>query len=235
MAAVTARSEPLLWLQLLSLGAFPLEALVILLLLAGNDPGPWPGLERVLCWAIGVLAPTLLLWQRPADVWSLLLVQTPLRARRDLQQRLSRLQEQRGLELGLLIGALLGLPLLWWLDRSAAIASPYALLQNSPRLVALLLAAGVLTVMIWQWQQLLQSLWLLCQRAETIAATEPLPKSSLEQQRLSLGLPLLLPGPLQLAEKPEPASPEPSLAVAIEPEQPSEQHEGDDLDEQIGG
>ena len=34
------RSEPLLWLQCLALGAIPLELLLIRLVLAGADPGP---------------------------------------------------------------------------------------------------------------------------------------------------------------------------------------------------
>ncbi|MEB3319686.1 MAG: low-complexity tail membrane protein, partial [Cyanobium sp.] len=42
------RSEPLLWLQLIALGAVPLELLLLLLLLAGADPGPFPWLERSL-------------------------------------------------------------------------------------------------------------------------------------------------------------------------------------------
>ena len=40
-----ARREPLLWLQLLGLAALPLEALLLLLVLAGADPGLFPGFE----------------------------------------------------------------------------------------------------------------------------------------------------------------------------------------------
>ena len=68
-------------------------------------------------------------------------MQTPLRARRDLQQRLSSLQEAPTLRLALVMGTALGLPLLWWLDRSAAMASRFSPIGGSPRLVALLLAA----------------------------------------------------------------------------------------------
>ena len=67
--AATARSEPLVWLQLLGPALFPLEALALLLALSGGDPGPLPLLERLLCWAIGAVAPALLLAQRPADGW----------------------------------------------------------------------------------------------------------------------------------------------------------------------
>ena len=67
---MNARSEPLIWLQLIAVGVLPLEALLLLLLLAGSDPGPLPALERLLCWGLGGLVPALVLWRRPADVWS---------------------------------------------------------------------------------------------------------------------------------------------------------------------
>jgi hypothetical protein len=224
---VTPRSEPLLWLQLIGFGVLPLEALLLLLVLAGSDPGPLPGLERLLCWAIGALAPALLLVRRPADVWSLLLLQTPLKGRRELQRRLSRLQATPVLGLATAGGAALDLPLLWWIDRQAAVASPFSPFSTCPRLVALLLAALLLAVMLWQWQQLLQSVWLLSRKPETVAKTAPLSLAELEQQRLCLGLPLLLPEPLKL---PEPSA---VVPVAVEPQQRTEETEGADLDQQV--
>ena len=193
---MTPRSEPLLWLQLIGLGVLPLEALLMLLVLAGSDPGPLPGLERLLCWTIGALAPSLLLAQRPADVWSLLLLTTPLRGRREQQRRLSSLQAALGLRLALVGAAALSLPLLWWIDRHAAVATPLSPFTSTPRLVALLLAALLLAVMLWQWQQLIQSLWLLSRSPEAVAAAQPLSQAELEQRRVCLGLPLLLPDPL---------------------------------------
>ena len=224
---MTPRSEPLLWLQLISIGVLPLEALLLLLVLAGSDPGPLPGLERLLCWAIGALAPALLLVRRPADVWSLLLLQTPLRGRREPQRRLSRLQASLAVTLATAGGAALGLPLLWWIDRQAAVASPVSPFSSCPRLVALLLAALLLAVMLWQWQQLVQSLWLLSRKAETVAGTPPLSLAELEQQRLCLGLPLLLPEPLKLEVRST------VVPVAVEPEQRPEEAEGTDLDQQV--
>ncbi len=193
---MNARSEPLLWLQLIAVGVLPLEALLLLLLLAGSDPGPVPGLERLLCWGLGGLLPAVGLWRRPADVWSLLLLQTPLRARRPLQQRLSALQEAAALRLGLVAGSALLLALLWWSDDHAAIAGPFSPLAASPRLVGLLLAALLLALMLWQWQQLLQSLWLLSRSPGAIAAATAMTTRELEASRLCLGLPLLLIDPL---------------------------------------
>ncbi|WP_254217316.1 low-complexity tail membrane protein [Synechococcus sp. CCY 9618] len=215
------RSEPLLWLQLIGLGVLPLESLLLLLVLAGSDPGPLPGLERVLCWSIGALAPALLLARRPADVWSLLLLTTPLRGRREQQRRLSRLQVTPGLRVALAAGAALALPLLWWVDRHAAVATPLTPFDSVPRLVALLLAALLLAVMLWQWQQLIQSLWLLSRSPEAVAGAQPLSQAELEQQRLCLGLPLLLPDPL-LPDPPQPEGPSQPQGPAqpLEPVQP---------------
>jgi hypothetical protein len=248
----------MLWLQLISLGVLPLEALLLLLLLGGQDPGPWPGLERLLCWMLGALAPALLLWQRPADVWSLLLLQTPLRGRRPLQQRLSRLQEGLGLRLGLVLGALLLLPLLWWIDNHAALAHPYSPLSASPRLLALLLSAAVLAVMLWQWQQLLQAIWLLSRPIDTLTMVQTMTSEAMAQQRLSLGLPLLLLAPFQGEIQARPDSPPlrttqattanktveeqassisggdiADLPVAIPPEEPAANQNGEGLDQEI--
>lgn len=282
-----ARREPLLWLQLLGLAALPLEALALLLVLAGSDPGLFPGFERVLAWALGALAPAVLFWRLPPDLWSLLLVQVPLRGRRPDQLRLSSLQTALPLKLVAASGSLLLLPLLWWSDAAAGMAWAWSPLNNSPRLVGLLVALPLLTLMLWHWQQLVQVLWLLSRSSEQVEQTLPLTQSQAAQQRLNLGLPLLLLPPLDLRE-PEPATapqveadveiaavvepeiavetlpedpnteeptaepseaptdapedtaPEPGsavvvvdAAVAVEPEQPTEQHEGTDLDAEI--
>lgn len=240
------RSEPLLWLQLLALGALPLEALLLLLVLAGADPGPVPALERLLAWGLGVLAPTLVFWRRPADCCSLLLVQVPLGARSDQQRRLASLQEALAPRLLLVAGAALLLPAFWWLDRAAALAATSSPLEESNRFVCLVLAVPLLALVLWQWHQLSQSLWLLSRSPATLAAAAPL-SSRLEGQRISLGIPLLLLAPLQATDRPAaapPAAPAASAAPAgagtaraasendaVPGDEPPEQQ----VDEQAGG
>ena len=243
------RTEPLLWTQLLGLAVLPLESLLILLLLAGTTPGPVPLVEELLCWSLGALAPALLLWRAPADVWSLLLAKIPERGRRDLQQRLSQLQGTLPLKiLGPASGSLALLPLVIRLDQRAAMAAPLWHSGSMPRLVALLLVALILGVMLWQWQQLVQALCLLGRSESTVDATPPMGLEDLKDQRLSLGLPLLLPAPLQfdkagartsIAKKGAQAEPPtgPSTingpTLAIEPEQAPAEEKGPDLDEPI--
>jgi hypothetical protein len=252
-----ARREPLLWLQLLGLAALPLEALALLLVLAGSDPGLFIGFERVLAWALGALAPAVLFWRLPPDLWSLLLVQVPLRGRRPDQLRLSALQTALPLKLVAAGGSLLLLPLLWWSDAAAGMAWAWSPLNASPRLVGLLVALPLLALMLWQWQQLVQVLWLFSRSAEQVEQTLPLTQTQAAELRLNLGLPLLLLPPLEIPEpppapvaqpepEPDPVSeapapePEPSavvvvdVAVAVEPEQPAEEHDGPDLDAEVG-
>jgi len=201
-----ARREPLLWLQLLGLAALPLEALLLFVVLAGADPGPFPGFERLLTWALGGLGPAVLFWRLPPDLWSLLLVQIPLRARRPEQLRLSALQLALPLRVLNAAGAALLLPLSWWSDAHAGLAWSWSPVASSPRLVVLLLAVPILALMQWQWAQLMQAIWMQTRPAELVEQTLPLSQEQAAEQRLNLGLPLLLLAPLDL-EQPNPEAP----------------------------
>lgn len=206
-----ARREPLLWLQLLGLAALPLEALLLLVVLAGADPGPFPGFERLLAWALGALAPAVVFWRLPPDLWSLLLVQVPLRGRRPEQMRLSALQTALPLRVIAASGAALLLPLLWRLDAGAGLAWAWSPLSASPRLVVLLVSVPLLALMQWQWHQLIQALWLFTRPEALVDETLPLTQVQAAESRLNLGIPLLLLPPLAI-EAPAPRaerSPEP--------------------------
>ena len=48
------------------------------------------------------------------------------------------------------------LPLLWWLDESAGLIHEFSPLQDSSRLVSLLLTAPLLALLVWQVQQLVE-------------------------------------------------------------------------------
>jgi len=212
----TARREPLLWLQLLGLAALPLETLLLLLVLAGADPGPLPGFERILAWALGALAPAVLFWRLPPDLWSLLLLQVPLRGRRPEQLRLSALQTALPLKLIAASGAALMLPLVWLMDTSAGLAWAWSPLSASPRLVVLLVSLPLVALMQWHWHQLIQTLWLFTRPAALLEQTLPLTQIQAAESRLNLGLPLLLLPPLAI-EAPA-AKSEPTPAPAPEPE-----------------
>lgn len=201
---MTARSEPLLWLQLIGLGAIPLELLLVLLLLAGSDPGPFPGLERVLTWAFGAAGPSVLLWRMAPDPFSLLLICTPVRLRTPDQLGFSH--QPMGLPLKLLLasGTAFLLPLLWWLDTTSVLATSYALLPTPNRVAALVAVAPLLTLMVWQWQQVAQATLLLGRNHQP---TLPPPGAggppAAPRQSLCLGLPWLRLPALNQAATPE--------------------------------
>jgi hypothetical protein len=255
---VNPRNEPLLWLQLVALGAIPLELLLLLLVLAGADPGPLPALERALVWGLGVLAPSLLLWRRPADCGSLLVVQVPAAGRTPLLRHLNALQQGWPPRILLTLGAGLLLAALWIVDSRAALAAPLSPLDGGSRLVSLMLAVPLLAVLLWQWQQLGQALWLLSRPSQQIEQAGSLDAPLADSRLLSLGLPLLLLAPLQGQDeggrtesredsKSQPRASEPAdssvnlaadsatsaAAVTVEPEQAPEQGEGDELDQQV--
>ena len=229
---MSPRSEPLLWLQLLGVAAIPAELLAVVLILAGADPGPVPAVERLLLWALGALLPAVLLWQRPADCWSLLLLQTPARGRREVQRRLSALQAPLPIRLLAAAWALLLLPVVWRLDSLSAQMAAISPLPEASRLVTILLAVPLLTILVWQGQQLIQAIWLLSRSSEQVAGTTAMTPEALVRERLSLGLPLLLPDPLSLVEDRQHQVAEPSPS-AVTPDQQAKTDAGAELDEQV--
>ena len=222
-----SRREPLLWLQCLAIGVIPLELLLIRLLLAGADPGPVPMVERLLIWGVGAVAPAIALWQRPADWGSLLLLRCPVASRSSDQLRLSASEGTWGSRSALVGCTALLLPLLWWLDESAGLIHEFSPLQDSSRLVSLLLTAPLLALLVWQVQQLVQALLLLIQVPQNDSTAEAWSVEQLRQQRTSLGLQILQLPALTWPEPPEPTpsptpepstEPEPTPESSIEPE-----------------
>ena len=202
-----SRREPLLWLQCLAIGVIPLELLLIRLLLAGADPGPVPIVERLLIWGVGVVAPAIALWKRPADWGSLLLLRLPVASRSSDQLKLSASESQWGSRSALVGCTVLLLPLLWWLDESAGLIHEFSPLQDSSRLVSLLLTAPLLALLVWQIQQLVQAVLLLVQAPQNDSTTEPWSLDQLRQERTSFGIQVLQFAPLTW---PEPVEPTPS-------------------------
>ena len=214
-----SRREPLLWLQCLAIGVIPLELLLIRLLLAGADPGPVPIVERLLIWGVGVVAPAIALWKRPADWGSLLLLRLPVASRSSDQLKLSASEGQWGSRSALVGCTVLLLPLLWWLDESAGLIHEFSPLQDSSRLVSLLLTAPLLALLVWQIQQLVQAVLLLVQAPQNDSAAEPWSLDQLRQERTSFGLQVLQFAPLTWPEPVEPTlSPTPEPTNEPEPE-----------------
>ena len=188
---MSPRNEPLLWLQLVAIGAIPLELQLLRLILAGSDLGPVPSVERLLCWGIAVVAPAVLIWRRPVDWGSLLLVRQPLKKRTTWQRKISHCQDNLLLKVVGAAGAVLLLALFWWIDRSSLLIADLSPLRSGHRLQSLLIATPLLAVIFWQWHQLVQSIWLLTRPSMAIEGAIAMSDRQLEDSRFSLGLGLL--------------------------------------------
>ena len=193
---MTSRREPLLWLQCLAIGVIPLELLLIRMVLAAADPGPIPPLERLFTWGVGVLAPTLALWKRPADWASLLILRLPISNRSLEQQQLSSRQRGFSSNAAFALGAAALLPVIWFLDDSAGLIHELSPVQGSSRLVTLMLCIPLLALIVWQVQQLVQAVILLSSKKE-IQTLEPLNSEQLHEERTSFGLQVLRLAPLE--------------------------------------
>lgn len=212
------RREPLLWLQLMAIAVIPLELELLRLLLAGPALGPAPALERLLIWGLAVIGPGLLLWRRPADWGSMLLVRLPLPGRSPDQRRISALPQTLGLKAALVMGMALLLLGFWSIDRSALLVTQMSPLANGSRLTALLLAGPLLTLMLWQWQQLCQAIWLLTRSDQAFENLQPISEADLRDRSLSFGLNVLqLPALEWPAPKASATAPTPTVADREEP------------------
>jgi hypothetical protein len=79
----------------------------------------------------------------------------------------------------------------WWIDQSSILVMDLSPLQGSSRLVTLLTAVPLLALVLWQWQQLTQSLWLLTRSDQELSQAPSLSEEKLQHERLCLGLSLL--------------------------------------------
>ena len=212
------RREPLLWLQLMAVAVIPLELELLRLLLAGPALGPAPALERLLIWGLAVIGPGLLLWRRPADWGSMLLVRLPLAGRSSDQRRISALPQTLAMKAALVLGMALLLFGFWSIDRSALLVTQMSPLANGSRLTALLLAGPLLTLMLWQWQQLCQAIWLLTRPDQAFENLQPTSEAELRDRTMSFGLNVLQ---LPALEWPAPqASATAPSSTAIDREEP---------------
>ena len=226
------RREPLLWLQLMALALIPLELELLRLLLAGSAFGPSPALERLLVWCLSVVAPGYWLVRRPADWGSLLLLRQPLSTRLVEQRRISALQQSQGLQIATVFGMVLLLVVFWWIDRSALLVIDLSPLGERSRLTGLLLSGLVLSLLLWQWQQVCSCIWLLSRSDETLLAVEPLDDNQMRSSRTSFGFGLLTLPTLQW----QPSNEGSGLGSgAVEPEQASEENNSADLNQQVTG
>jgi hypothetical protein len=134
-------------------------------------------------------------------------------------ERQARSASQGGLlsRTSVVVAALGFLPLLWWLDDSAVLASEFSPILGQSRLVTLLLSIPVLAVMVWQVQQLSQALgWLLPIRDQNDQEPSLQNSAATDLQHTSFGLQILRLNRLTWPESPPKPTPQ-SIRPKSEP------------------
>jgi hypothetical protein len=150
----------------------------------------------------------------------------PLKERDQAQQALSAKQGGLISRTSVAVAALGSLPLLWWLDDSAVLASEFSPVLGQSRLVTLLISIPVLALMVWQVQQISQALgWLLPIRSQLDEAASPGNTAehnsiAADQQHTSFGLQILRLGQLDWPEPAAKTTPEPPPAAEAVLEEP---------------
>jgi len=187
---LSTRQEPILWIQLIGIGVIPLEVLLIKLILAGATSGPIPSLERFLVVLIGIVLPTFLLFKRPADWGSLLLIKIPLKGRSTIQHQISSFQKKTIPQLTFIAGSLFLILIFWKIDQSALLFLEISPFKESSRLITLLFSFPILLLIVWQWHQICQSIWILTRSNEDLEKAKYLDNHQLAKGRINFGLDL---------------------------------------------
>lgn len=117
------RSEPFLWIHFAGIAVVPLALQVVGLGLSLGDPLPFFWLELLFLVAVGIVPILWMQWNRPFDIFSLLIIAlkpNKLTAEQLKILTLFKLGKQRGLSA---IAALVMLVILWQVYRVAPLAS----------------------------------------------------------------------------------------------------------------
>ncbi len=185
---MTTTREPLIWIQLLGIGFLPLELLFLRLILAGAPLGPLPTVQRALIALIVIIGPIFSLYKKPADWGSLLLIKLPLKSRSIKQHQISRLQEHAVPKLMFILGTALLLFSFWSIDQSALLVNTLSPFKKFSRIINLLLSTPLLFLIVWQWNQVCQSIWLLTRSEEVVIDAEYMTNQEILNRRTSLGI-----------------------------------------------
>ena len=102
----------------------------------------------------------------------------PLAGRSPINFASSALPQTLAMKAALVLGMALLLFGFWSIDRSALLVTQMSPLANGSRLTALLLAGPLLTLALWQWQQLCQAIWLLTRSDQVFENLEPVSEAN---------------------------------------------------------
>lgn len=176
------RAEPFLWIHLAGIAIAPLLLQVVWLGLAVGDPLPFVWLELLLLAIVGILPVWWMQWQRPFDIFSLLLLSVrPDKLTPQQRQILSLLKtkKQRFLSLAVALGMVW---VLWQLYRLAPLAAIAASFLPQWRILGLLIAALAFLANNLFVQVPVSVLGVLASSESQVNAIEPQPGEQIVRQ-----------------------------------------------------
>lgn len=176
------RAEPFLWIHLAGIAIAPLLLQVVWLGLAVGDPLPFVWLELLLLAIVGILPVWWMQWQRPFDIFSLLLLSVrPDKLTPQQRQILSLLKtkKQRFLSLAVALGMVW---VLWQLYRLAPLAAIAASFLPQWRILGLLIAALAFLASNLFVQVPVSVLGVLASSESQVNAIEPQPGEQIVRQ-----------------------------------------------------
>ncbi len=207
-------SERFLWIHLAGLAVLPIALEVCGLGLAVGDPILPVWLELLLVGSIGIIPALWMQWQRPFDIFSLLIAVIKPEQLTLTQKRILSLFKTKETRIGAVLAAVLSAGILWQLYKIAPIAAEVAPSSPGGRIVGLLVAAVAFAAANLFLQVPVSVLRVLLSSDAKLMAMEPYPVEKIKQDFTLVGFQVnqILP----LAEEPE------QLAAATQMEtQPS--------------
>jgi hypothetical protein len=174
-------SEPFLWIHLAGIAVFPLALAVVWVGLAIGDPLPFFWLEILIVAIVGIIPIFWMQWNRPFDIFSLLIIALkPERMSLGQRQLLSLFQGQKQRVLTAITAGVM-LAILWELYSFAPLAAMVATSFPQVRILGLLMAALAFLVAHLFIQVPVSVLGVLLTSEEKFATTEPYPLEKIPQ------------------------------------------------------
>ncbi len=182
-------SEPYLWIHLAGIAVFPVTLLLCLLALAIGVPVLPPWLEWLVIAAIGILPIAWMQWQRPFDIFSILVLTLKPEQLTPDQCRILEQMRAKNARVWTLSAALLAAGLLWLLYLLAPLVAG---LLPLPEWRPLGLAAAALVFLMGNLflQVPVSVLRILLLDSDRFQATAPYPLEQIRQSFTILGWPV---------------------------------------------
>lgn len=179
-------SERFLWIHLAGLAALPIALeLCVLGLAVGDSTLLW--LELLLVGGIGIIPALWMQWQRPFDIFSLLLVVIKPEHLTVDQKRILSLFKTTENRIGAVLAALLSAGILWQLFKVAPVAAEVAPSPPGGRIIGLLVAAVAFAAANLFLQVPVSVLRVLLSNDTKLMAMEPYPVEKIKQDFTLLG------------------------------------------------